>query len=59
MRALSAKCKEWTLMCVSIIQLEQSGVYLYALKDYEFLLWIVDEEQCFLELLKTSSDEKF
>jgi len=44
---------------VSIIQLEQLSVYLYPLRDYEVLRWIIDEELCFLELLKTSSDEEF
>jgi hypothetical protein len=44
---------------VFAIQFEQSNVYLYVLKDYESLLWMVGEEQCFLKLLRTSSNEKF
>jgi hypothetical protein len=46
-------------VCVFAIQLEQSNVYLYALNECEFLLSIVDKEQHFLELLKTSSNKKF
>jgi hypothetical protein len=46
-------------MCVSTIQLEQSNVNLYVLSEWEFLLSIINKEQHFLELLKTSSNEKF
>ncbi len=46
-------------VCVSTIQLEQFNMYLYVLKDYESLFWMVNEEKCFLKFLRTSSNEKF